>query len=77
MNLIYNSQNYDSGKYGDDEIVKDRLTSQYIYMNYDLQVTTINEIQRQSLQSEESLFDFLSEGFEKVWYNVIQNVEKL
>ena len=77
MNLIYNSQNYDSGKYGDDEIVKDRLTSQYIFMNPDLQVTTINEIQRQSLQSEESLFNFLGIGVGKEWYKVIQNVETL
>ena len=44
INLIFNSQHYDSGKYGEDEIIKDRLTSQYIYMNPATPKGTMNEI---------------------------------
>ena len=37
-------------------------------MNAQAPTSTLNEVQKQTLQSEESLYNFFSSGEEKEWY---------
>ena len=74
--MIYNQQSYVPIHYGDEEIVQDRILLQKFYLNSAMSHSIINEIQKQTLQSEESLYNFFSTGIEKEWYSVVPEVEK-
>ena len=76
IRLMFNQQTYMSTKYGDEEIIQNRIVSQKIYLDTATSSEISNHIQKQTLQSEESLYNFLSTGVEKQWYTILTEVER-
>ena len=76
MELVYNQQTYVPTEYGE-KVLKNRLESHRIYLNPTNAKTVSNVVQLQTLQSEESLYNFFSTGIELEWNNVTPNFESI
>ena len=74
--MIFNQQTYITTNYGDEEIVQDRIASQKFMLDQSSAAIVRNEIQKQTLQSEESLYNFFDSGIEKEWYTLLPAVEQ-
>ena len=74
--MIFNQQTYITTNYGDEEIVQDRIASQKFMLDQSSAAIVRNEIQKQTLQSEESLYNFFDSGIKKEWYTLLPAVEQ-
>ena len=74
--MLYNEQTYIPTNYGDEEIVQERVESKKFALNQPSSTVVRNEIQKQTLQSDESLYNFFDSGIEKEWYTVLPSVDE-
>ena len=73
---IFNDQKYIPTNFGENEMIQSQVSSQRIFIKPNNSNFIINHLQKQTLQSEESFFNFFSFGIEKYWYSMQIEVER-
>ena len=56
--------------------MQEKIATQQFLLNPSSAAYVRNEIQKQTLQSEESLYNFFDSGIEKEWYTILPNAEQ-
>lgn len=64
-----------SSLYGDDDAVQSSVAISKYYLNPETPLESYNNVQRQTLHSEENYLNFLDTGVEKTWFTLQPNVE--
>ena len=77
MTLLYSSQVYDADSYGEDSASQEIIEYQEVQIDVDNPLFMINYFQKQTVQSEESMFNFFSAINEDVFYIIKKNVAEL
>ena len=76
ISILYNDETYYPNKFGDGETFEKLLKIRSIPIEYETKETTVNSLQKQTLQSEADFQHSVFNPEEKEWYKLILADEK-